>query len=177
MLVWSPAALFEASFQMTFLAIIAIGGIAIPLAERSFLPYAHAAKDLEDKWIDGTLPPRVAQFRLMLRLWSEAIANLLGKWAAELLPLSAALDPLGLGVGADRRRRRNGDGAADGSLLPSRNHVRRPHQYVERAVGRHPCSHGRRHILRVPRQPLVSDAAGCERPLFCCTESPASSAA
>jgi competence protein ComEC len=86
-LVWSPAALFEASFQMTFLAIIAIGGIAIPLAEHSFLPYAHAAKDLEDRWIDGSLPPRVAQFRLMLRLWSEAVVNLLGKWAAKLLPL------------------------------------------------------------------------------------------
>ena len=39
-LVWSPAALFEASFQMTFLAIVAIGGIAVPLGERSFLPYA-----------------------------------------------------------------------------------------------------------------------------------------
>jgi competence protein ComEC len=87
-LVWSPSALFEASFQMTFLAIIAIGGIAIPLAERSFLPYAHAAQDLGDKWIDVTLPPRVAQFRLMLRLWSETVANLFGKRASSLLPLS-----------------------------------------------------------------------------------------
>ncbi len=87
-LVWSPSALFEASFQMTFLAIIAIGGIAIPLAERSFLPYAHAAKNLNDKWIDVTLPPRVAQFRLMLRLWSETIANSFGKWPSCLLPLS-----------------------------------------------------------------------------------------
>jgi competence protein ComEC len=87
-LMWSPAALFEASFQMTFLAIIAISGIAIPLAERSFLPYAHAAKDLDDKWIDVALPPRVAQFRLMLRLWSVAVTNLFGKWPGSLLPLS-----------------------------------------------------------------------------------------
>jgi competence protein ComEC len=87
-LIWSPSALFEASFQMTFLAIIAIGGIAIPLAERSFLPYAHAAKDLDDKWVDIALPPHVAQFRLMLRLWSETIASLFGKWAGSLLPLS-----------------------------------------------------------------------------------------
>ncbi len=63
-LIWSPAALFEASFQMTFLAIVAIGGIAVPLAERSFLPYAHAAEHLWDKWQDIGLPPRVAQFRL-----------------------------------------------------------------------------------------------------------------
>ena len=87
-LVWSPAALFEASFQMTFLAIIAIGGIAIPLAEHSFLPYADAAKNLDDKWVDITLPPRIAQFRLMLRLWSETLGTALGKWASSLLPPS-----------------------------------------------------------------------------------------
>jgi competence protein ComEC len=83
-LVWSPAALFEASFQMTFLAIVAIGGIAIPLGERSFLPYARAAERLDDKWIDITLPPRVSQFRLMLRLWSESVAGLLGARARGL---------------------------------------------------------------------------------------------
>jgi competence protein ComEC len=83
-LIWAPAALFEASFQMTFLAIVAIGGIAVPLAERTFLPYAHAADHLWDKWIDIGLPPRVAQFRLMLRLWSEAIAGIAGDWARGL---------------------------------------------------------------------------------------------
>jgi competence protein ComEC len=83
-LIWSPAALFEASFQMTFLAIVAIGGIAVPLAERSFLPYAHAAEHLWDKWEDVGLPPRVAQFRLMLRLWSETIAGVAGDWARSL---------------------------------------------------------------------------------------------
>jgi len=85
-LVLSPNALFEASFQMTFLAIVAIGGIAIPLGEHSFLPYANAAENLWDKWIDAGLPPRVAQFRLMLRMGSEAIAKLLGHWSRELLP-------------------------------------------------------------------------------------------
>jgi competence protein ComEC len=83
-LVWSPTALFEASFQMTFLAIVAIGGIAIPLAERSFLPYAHAAAHLWDKWQDGALPPPVAQFRVMLRLWSETGADVAGSWATGL---------------------------------------------------------------------------------------------
>jgi competence protein ComEC len=80
-LVWSPGALFEASFQMTFLAIVAIGGIAIPLGERSFLPYARAAEHLGDKWEDFALPPRVAQFRMMLRLWGEFFEEALGRWA------------------------------------------------------------------------------------------------
>ena len=84
-LVLSPSALFEASFQMTFLAIVAIGGIAIPLGERSFLPYARAAEHLWDKWVDAGLPPRVAQFRLMLRISSEAIANVLGHWSRGFL--------------------------------------------------------------------------------------------
>jgi competence protein ComEC len=83
-LTWSPGALFEASFQMTFLAIVAIGGIAIPLGERSFLPYARAAERLANKWEDFALPPLVAQFRMMLRLWGEAFAGVLGGWAYEL---------------------------------------------------------------------------------------------
>jgi competence protein ComEC len=83
-LVGSPSALFEASFQMTFLAIIAIGGIAIPLGERSFLPYARAAEDLWDRWHDNALPPRVAQFRVMLRFWSEIVASIVGDWARNM---------------------------------------------------------------------------------------------
>ncbi len=77
-LVWSPRALFEASFQMTFLAIVAIAGIAIPLGERSFLPHARAARSLRDTWRDTALPPRLAQFRIMLRLWGEGFAAILG---------------------------------------------------------------------------------------------------
>ena len=83
-LAWSPGALFEASFQMTFLAIVAIGGIAIPLGERSFLPYARAAEHLGDKWLDSSLPPRIAQFRTMLRVWSEAFARVFGAWSHPL---------------------------------------------------------------------------------------------
>lgn len=80
-LVWSPGALFEASFQMTFLAIVAIGGIAVPLGERSFLPYARAAEHLGDGWVDIGLTPRVAQFRVMLRVWGDAFGDALGGWA------------------------------------------------------------------------------------------------
>jgi competence protein ComEC len=83
-LVWSPSALFEASFQMTFLAIVAIGGIAVPLGERSFLPYARAAEHLWDKWVDAGLSPRVAQFRVMLRLWSETLAGIVGDWSRDI---------------------------------------------------------------------------------------------
>ncbi len=80
-LVLSPAALFEASFQMTFLAIIAIAGIAVPMGERSFVGYARAARGIGEEWRDGGMEPRMAQFRVMLRVWGEAVAGVLGTWA------------------------------------------------------------------------------------------------
>ena len=80
-LVWYPAALFEASFQMTFLAIVAIAGIAVPLGERSFVRYARAARAIREEWRDVGMPPRLAQFRVMLRLWGESLAGVLGGWS------------------------------------------------------------------------------------------------
>jgi len=84
----SPASLAESSLQMTFLAIVAIAGIAIPLGEQSFLPYARAAEHIDETWRDQSLTRRVAQFRVMLRLWGEAMKQLLGQWAY-YLPASA----------------------------------------------------------------------------------------
>ncbi|HVX57145.1 MAG TPA: ComEC/Rec2 family competence protein, partial [Candidatus Saccharimonadales bacterium] len=80
-LVWAPSSLFEASFQMTFLAIVAIAGIAVPIGEQTFLPYARATRRLGELWLDPVLPPRVAQFRVMLRMWSEAVAGAAGRWS------------------------------------------------------------------------------------------------
>ena len=83
-LIWSPKSLFEASFQMTFLAIVAIGGIAVPLAERSFVPYARAGSNLDERWRDMGFTPPVAQFRMILQLWGNAFAKVLGAWARTL---------------------------------------------------------------------------------------------
>ncbi|SFS06666.1 competence protein ComEC [Granulicella pectinivorans] len=80
-LVWSPSALFEASFEMTFLAIVAVAGIAGPLGERSFLPYARAARRLGEVWLDVRYEPKLAQFRVMLRLAGEPVARIFGRWA------------------------------------------------------------------------------------------------
>ncbi|WP_242617894.1 ComEC/Rec2 family competence protein [Edaphobacter modestus] len=84
-LIWSPSSLFEASFQMTFLAIVAIAGIAVPLGERTFLPYLRASRRLHELWMEPVLPPKLAQFRVMVRMWGEALAGLFGHWA-RLMP-------------------------------------------------------------------------------------------
>jgi competence protein ComEC len=83
-LVLSPSSLFDSGFQMTFLAILAIAGIAIPLGEWSFLPYARAARNIDDLWIDLAIPPRLAQFRILLRIWGEHLRPLLGRRALHL---------------------------------------------------------------------------------------------
>jgi competence protein ComEC len=91
-LVWSPGSLFEASFQMTFLALVAIAGIAVPLGERSFVPYARAARNLRDEWEDFGLEPQVAQFRVMLRVWGDAFAGVVGLWGVELAMLGLVME-------------------------------------------------------------------------------------
>ncbi|MBS1800677.1 MAG: ComEC/Rec2 family competence protein [Acidobacteria bacterium] len=83
-LVWSPASLFEASFQMTFLAIFAIAGIAVPLGERSFMPFARATRRLNELWQDPVLAPGIAQLRVMLRLWGEEMSGVFGRWTYAL---------------------------------------------------------------------------------------------
>ena len=79
-LVLSPSSLFEASFQMTFLVIVAIGGIAIPLGKWSFLPYARAVRNLDHLWLDLGMHPRLAEFRIRLRIWGEHLEPVLGGW-------------------------------------------------------------------------------------------------
>ena len=77
LLAWDPRALFDAGLQMTVLTVIATGGLVAPLVERSFGPYLGAARRIGLIAIDHSLPPKVAQFRVMLRLFAERLAPLL----------------------------------------------------------------------------------------------------
>ena len=76
MLIARPSTLFEASFQLTFLSVVVLSGIIQPLLERTSLPYRQAGTALSITGFDATLPPRMAQFRLDLRLISGRIARL-----------------------------------------------------------------------------------------------------
>jgi len=76
-LVADPRALFEASFQMTFLVILAIAGLAIPLTQRWIRPHARALDNLYLLDIDPLLHPNLAQFRIRLRLACDLTADLL----------------------------------------------------------------------------------------------------
>ena len=109
MLAVDPAALFDSGFQMTLLSVLAIAGIAAPLAEKTFGPYLSAMRNLRVLRIDPALPPKVAQFRVSIRMMAEHLkrvaggfiawkafpsASRLGLWVVELVVVSAAIELL-----------------------------------------------------------------------------------
>jgi competence protein ComEC len=77
-LVINPRAVFESSFQMTALVIVAAGGIASPLLERSLVPYSRTLRHLNVIAIDAFLPPRMAEFRVRVRMADALCESLLG---------------------------------------------------------------------------------------------------
>jgi competence protein ComEC len=89
-LIADPAALFGASFQLTFLAVYIIAGIGEPLLERSTLPYARGLRSLEATSYDLHVAPRIAQFRLDLRLIGGRLSRFIGKRPGQFLPAGLA---------------------------------------------------------------------------------------
>jgi competence protein ComEC len=69
----SPRSLFDSSFQMTLLAVVAIAGVAAPLLQATIHPYLAATRDLRLIAIDGKLSPLLAQFRVTLRMFAQPL--------------------------------------------------------------------------------------------------------
>jgi competence protein ComEC len=72
LLVVSPRSLFDASLQMTLLAVVSIAGVAAPMLAHSVHPYVLATRDLWVTAIDAKLPPPQAQYREILRTFAAA---------------------------------------------------------------------------------------------------------
>ena len=81
-LVVSPQALFEAGFQLTFLALLAIFGIGVPLLERTSEPCRAALRLLDSTAYDLHLSPRLAQLRLDLRMIADRLGRFIGRTPA-----------------------------------------------------------------------------------------------
>jgi competence protein ComEC len=73
LLVVSPRSLFDSSLQMTLLAVIAIAGVAAPLLQGTIHPYATATRDLRLVAMDIKLAPKLAEFRVSLRMVAERL--------------------------------------------------------------------------------------------------------
>jgi competence protein ComEC len=74
----NPQELFDPSFQLTFLAVLTIAGLVVPLLARTTLPLREALDGLSDPRRDLALEPEQAQLRLDLRAISAALGNLIG---------------------------------------------------------------------------------------------------
>jgi competence protein ComEC len=71
LLVASPRSLFDSSFQMTLLAVVAIAGVAAPLLEATIHPYLTATRNLRLLAVDAKLAPKLASYRFALRFLAE----------------------------------------------------------------------------------------------------------
>ncbi|HLH07319.1 MAG TPA: ComEC/Rec2 family competence protein [Terriglobales bacterium] len=78
-----PHALFDASFQLTFLSVAAIAAIAVPLLEKITAPVRESLRHFSSTSYDLRLRPRQAQFRLDLRLLLSRLERLLDRRVAE----------------------------------------------------------------------------------------------
>jgi competence protein ComEC len=72
-LLCDPEQLFDASFQLTFLAVGFLGAFATPLIRATSGELAHALGDLRDTGRDLHLPARAAQFRIEMRLLADTL--------------------------------------------------------------------------------------------------------
>ncbi len=76
-LIFDPDQLFEASFQLSFLAVAFLGAFAMPLIRATSGPLSRGLADLRDTERDIHLPPRVAQFRIEMRLLADTAVRAL----------------------------------------------------------------------------------------------------
>jgi competence protein ComEC len=89
-LVLDPEQLFDASFQLTFLAVAFLGAFAAPLIRATSGPLARGLADLQETGHDVYVAPKVAQFRVEMRLLAETV-RLLTRLPARLATLAVTL--------------------------------------------------------------------------------------
>ena len=79
LLLFDPRQLFTASFQMTFLCVLIVGAIGIPILQRTSQLYKQALANWDSDDYAAHLPPRVAQFRVDLQLIVSRLARFFGE--------------------------------------------------------------------------------------------------
>jgi competence protein ComEC len=92
LLVFDPRQLFTASFQMTFVCVLIVAAIGIPILQRTSLPQKQALANWDSNDYAALLPPRVAQLRVDLQFIAARLAHFIGKtWSARLVRGAARL--------------------------------------------------------------------------------------
>ncbi len=86
----NPRTLFEASFQLTFLSVIAVAGIASPILRRSIYPLQSALRNLDSPEWDYKQPTRAVEFRVDVRLLRETLERMIPPRLAKILVIGVA---------------------------------------------------------------------------------------
>ncbi|MEZ5391636.1 MAG: ComEC/Rec2 family competence protein [Bryobacterales bacterium] len=76
-LLWKPALLADAGFQLSFLSVAAIAGIALPILEVTTEPRRRALLDIWNTDLDLHLPVEQAVRRVATRTWLEPLITAL----------------------------------------------------------------------------------------------------
>ena len=85
-LILDPRQLFTASFQMTFLCVLIVAAIGLPVLQRTSQFYKSGLRNWSSNDYAATLSPKVAQFRVDLQLISSRLGRFTGKkWAPRLI--------------------------------------------------------------------------------------------
>ncbi|MDA1314709.1 MAG: ComEC/Rec2 family competence protein [Acidobacteria bacterium] len=131
-----PKLLEDPSFQMSFLAVALIAGVAVPILEKTLEPYRRALIDLWNQDRDIHVETRVAEIRVALRMWLDPLPSVprlprkvaaggvilvlrAGVWAAELLVVSAVIQAgLALPMAAHFQRASWGGVSANLWIMP-----------------------------------------------------------
>jgi len=86
LLIFNPRELFTASFQMTFICVLIVAGIGVPILRRTTQLYKLALRGWDSQSYAVLLPPKVAQFRLDLQFIAERIGRFIGdRWSQRLI--------------------------------------------------------------------------------------------
>ena len=93
LLIVNPQVLFGPSFQLTFLCVLLIVAVGVPILERTSQSYHRGLMYLDSTRYDLSLSPKVAQFRLDLRMVAGRLEHFIGV----RLPLPAMAGMLRIG--------------------------------------------------------------------------------
>jgi competence protein ComEC len=89
LLIFDPRQLFTASFQMTFLCVLIVAAIGLPMLDRTSQLFRQALTGWDSARYAAMLPPRVAQFRLDLQIVSSRLALFVGESRARRIVAGA----------------------------------------------------------------------------------------
>src|SRR3984893_1073220 len=91
LLLFDPRQLFTASFQMTFLCVLIMAAIAVPILQRTSQRQKQALTNWDSNDYAALLPPGVAQFRVDLQFIAARVARFVGEtWSHRLVRGAAA---------------------------------------------------------------------------------------